>query len=147
MPKDQAAEVVCMMEEVSLNRLQVTAQTVLSREAVTRDAITLDVLGNEMSNLVYRLRSEVLAEHTGTINETRYIQVPRNWWQMLKRDCLPRWFRRRWPVKCEDAKINVTCDVWAKYPHLAEPPPRAPEFGQPIRYLTVRVVSVKPPAK
>src|SRR5271157_5517324 len=37
-----------------------------------------------------------------TISKDMTIKIPINWWEMLKRDCLPRWFVRRYPVKTKD---------------------------------------------
>jgi hypothetical protein len=41
-------------------------------------------------------------EKHSTISKDMVIKVPLNWWEMLKRDHLPRWFVRRYPVKTKD---------------------------------------------
>ena len=35
------------------------------------------------------------------------VQVPASWWQHWKRDCAPRWFRRRFPVKTRTIETKV----------------------------------------
>jgi 8-oxo-dGTP diphosphatase len=36
------------------------------------------------------------------LGKTMAIKVPASWWQMLKRDCLPAWLTRRFPVRTRD---------------------------------------------
>ena len=45
-------------------------------------------------------------------------RVPSSWWQMLKRDKLPRWFRRRYPVEFTDKTVKRTVHFtrYAEYP-------------------------------
>jgi hypothetical protein len=54
-----------------------------------------------LGKMVLRLTGWVLRdEHQHeVVTKTMAIRVPASWWQMLKRDCLPAWLVRRFPVR------------------------------------------------
>lgn len=70
--------------------------------------------------------------------------TPSSWWQHFKRDCMPEWFKKRWPVKY-DVELHrrktstfvrmsgtVSFNVKAAYPKFPEvyPDPGAPKVFQ-----------------
>ncbi len=60
-------------------------------------------------NLLTRLNAYVWAEHLGQMN------FPSSWWQHFKRDKMPKWFVKRWPVKV------TTYDANRMYPNITIP--------------------------
>lgn len=63
------------------------------------------------------LIADEVSEHF-TVQLTRYFAVhdirrfemntPASWWQHFKRDCMPSWFKRLFPVKYDQKKFDIS---------------------------------------
>lgn len=60
----------------------------------------------EIINSGYEEREWRSISHESMVRELKtrvlkdsYEEIPASWWQHFKRDCLPAWFVKRWPVK------------------------------------------------
>lgn len=62
-------------------------------------------------SMVLSLKAYVLGETQAPITFEAY---PTSWWQMFKRDVMPAWFVKRFPVKSK----TVTIDAKTFYPDL-----------------------------
>jgi hypothetical protein len=52
-----------------------------------------------LRGMIPRLTGWILRdEHKHNVTKTMSITVPTTWWEMLKRDHFPEWWKRRWPV-------------------------------------------------
>lgn len=78
-----------------------------------------------IGEMVVQLDRYVWAEHIGEGEghvEFHY-RKPSSWWQMFKRDVLPWWVSKRWPVKHEQYHVvrTVPLKVYAQYPDFVPP--------------------------
>lgn len=87
--------------------------------------------------LVAKLHAHVLAKeiHQGT--DRHEVSHPATWWQHLKADHLPAWFRRRWPVRYRKIAVDFDYRILQTYPEADVPVP--PHFGKPHRLVEVAV--------
>ena len=86
----------------------------------------------ERGNLARRIAIHIL-EHASPTTFT--YEEPTTWFQMLKRDVLPRWFSRRFPIQSH----TPTVEMKNIHPFICE---RLPEtFGPCITYATIRKTS------
>jgi len=51
------------------------------------------------------------------------ILVPETWWQHLKDDHFPEWWKRKWPVKYKSVFRDVVFNHWALLPGFDKVPP------------------------
>ena len=58
--------------------------------------------------------------------------VPKNWWEHLKDDHFPEWWKKRWPVQHKEVWRDVTFNHWALLPGFDKVPP-----GYEIQMYTV----------
>lgn len=61
--------------------------------------------------MVYGLKAYVLGESQKPIE---FDAMPTSWWQMFKRDVMPRWFKKMFPVESR----RVTIEAKTFYPDL-----------------------------
>ena len=60
------------------------------------------------------------------------ILVPKTWWEHLKDDHFPKWWKKRWPVLHKRVWRNVVFNHWALLPGFDKVPP-----GYEIQMFTV----------
>lgn len=60
------------------------------------------------------------------------ILVPKTWWEHLKDDKFPDWWKRKWPVKNKSVWRDVIFNHWALLPGFDKVPP-----GYEIQMFTV----------
>ena len=97
-----------------------------------RNTLKLNVdLDYILKGMMLRLTGWILRDqHKHTVTKTMSISVPTTWWEMLKRDHLPEWWKRRWPVVNhtltkdytfeEEVRVCPHADVAWKDPHHIE---------------------------
>ena len=106
-------------ERIDLEKFWMMAQTYLSKELLEDFAMpaVLGVRGTAagamLDMLLLLVKQEVYGETLGTLE----IKRPATWWQMLKEQHAPYWFKRRWPVRY----TTEMYDARALYPKLAMP--------------------------
>ena len=106
-------------ESIDLEKFRLIALTYLTDELMEEFATppVLDVsataAGCMMDMLTVRIKQEVYGETLGTLE----VKHPATWFQMLKEQYAPYWFKRRWPVRYAYQKY----DARALYPKLALP--------------------------
>jgi len=49
--------------------------------------------------------------------------IPKNWWEHLKDDNFPTWWKRKWPVQYKTVYSDVTFDHWGLLPKFDKIPP------------------------
>jgi hypothetical protein len=117
------------LERVVLERLQVAAQTAVTRQLLA--SADLRMVGDQIADmLMVRLSSYVLAEHLADHTQTSTLHVPASWWDHLKIS-LPwglehwwnRWMWRLAPARYHARILTVTWTDRAVYPHANLPLP------------------------
>lgn len=92
------------LEMFLLNAQEVIPQDRVSEElgrvpqlrSTLRASADLDYI---LRGMILRLTGWILRDkHKHMVTKTMSISVPINWWEMLKRDHLPKWWNDRWPV-------------------------------------------------
>ncbi len=96
----------------------------------------------EMDRMISRLEMDVLTRKLvdKTYETVETYKLPTSWWQHLKRDYFPEWFKRKWPVKETEhtVKLKVEFERYATYPEAdIEMPNR---FGEMYLYENFRVL-------
>ena len=61
-----------------------------------------DYMGDVCLTLIKKLAAE---EHIE--NYDVYFEFPLNWWQMFKRDVMPKWYKKIYPIKTKHYKKTV----------------------------------------
>jgi hypothetical protein len=51
------------------------------------------------------------------------VLVPKTWWEHLKEDHFPEWWKRKWPVQYKEVYRDVTFNHWALLPGFDKVPP------------------------
>lgn len=104
---------------------------------IVRDSVMLDTVAEyTMDMLMVRLSAFVLTEQLVNERHTVESAVPKTWWQHFKRDKMPAWFGRKFPVLYEVFKKTVIFNAKGVYPNanIALPSDR---FGDRILFETV----------
>jgi hypothetical protein len=83
-----------------------------------------------LDELVYTLKVYLLKRSTEPL-EVAVEMEPINWYEHLKRDHFPEWFKRRWPVKCKKQYYKIEREIRV-CPHSTETWPDPSH----IRYIT-----------
>lgn len=77
---------------------------------------TVDVM-NLGEDIVIRIVQEVYGKRLGILE----IETPTTWWQMFKKQYMPRWFLARWPVintvKVYEARVLYPAVTFPLLPH------------------------------
>jgi len=102
-------------ERIDLEKFQVVLFTEVSKELLEEFAeppnVALSVFSKWCADIItMRIKQDVYGETLGTLE----IQRPATWFQMLKEQHAPYWFKRRWPVRY----TTETYDARALYPKL-----------------------------
>jgi hypothetical protein len=115
------------MTKVDLEIIPLMMQGKLRKHLATYQADFYQYAENFTDDLVFQLRALVLGERQKTITIKG---TPRSWWQHFKRDCMPQWFVKRFPVmNLPDRTIEAT--VW--YPDLQLSVPQ--KHGRVVLYF------------
>lgn len=80
---------------IVLDRFKIAAEQYLSRDVFLQDEKLESFIDHSVDAMVLRLRAYCL----GKKQETARVYFPSSWWQHLKRDHAPKWFKQRFPVK------------------------------------------------
>jgi hypothetical protein len=77
-----------------------------------------------LKQTLYRFATEILADKLvdDTYKANYPYKVPKTWWQMFKRDHLPTWFKKKFPVQYEHktGRVKVRFKRYATYPKANE---------------------------
>lgn len=79
-------------------------------------------------HLVAKLHTYVLRDKVFEGTDHHVVACPATWWQHLKADHFPGWFRRRWPVRYHQTQVDFAYQVFQTFPEADVPAP--PEFGK-----------------
>lgn len=97
---------------VDLDRIKVCIDYKIDRYAIHHDASYFGSWIDHFTNHIsVQYSAFVLGENQKPIRLKPY---PTSWWQMFKRDVMPKWFQKRFPVKSEEYVI----DAKVIYPYL-----------------------------
>jgi hypothetical protein len=119
--------------EIILDQLVTSARKAVPQLGSFTDARTeLRVVEDTVRGMMLELRSAVLAAQVLADRQDVAFEMPASWWQHLKRDRMPAWFTRRWPVRTRTLTASVDFTRYDTYPmaDIALPPD---EFGYPVR--------------
>ncbi len=117
-----------------LERRKYALHQYFSREVLE----TLDVevaegaIGYCLDQMLIRLRIDLYGEKIAVAEQTHEIEIPLTWWEMFKRDRMPEWFRRRYPVRYKTAIVKFTGEQWRLYPN-ADLPLSGDRYGAYVR--------------
>jgi hypothetical protein len=110
----------------------------LSRESLEyeeREDFMLDAL-------IKRLSMDVLCSPPvkKEYSEEKQIKFPASWWQHLKLDHFPEWFKKKWPVvyDIQNVKLNINVETVTMYPEANISLPG--RFGSAYIYQDIKVV-------
>jgi hypothetical protein len=132
-------------EQHVLEKLKVVSQIAVSRSvlpAFVRDNARFEVgeANPVLDQLIFRLRSAVLADKLVSERQAVTLDIPASWWQHFKRDSWlgrhrPQWMRRRWPVRFTTMRQEVLFERYRTYPDASIALP-SERFGAPVIYET-----------
>jgi hypothetical protein len=80
--------------------------------------MTLETIRQFAGEVVYDFETSILGQH----NKQKYtidFEAPLNWWQHLKLEKLPDWFKKKYPVKYKTHQRTVEFDHVALMPDLS----------------------------
>lgn len=80
-----------MIIQYDLNKLACEGRVSGFEIYKNQDLLTGDLILQLISTTIKKL------EHSDSIKLT--LDVPSSWWQHLKQDCFPVWYKKKWPVK------------------------------------------------
>lgn len=101
------------IESVELQTIQIIVEHKLSKYEL-HGLQNLEVgryIDHMTDSVCFRFRAFCLGED---IKPIRLSPQPTSWWQMFKRDCMPKWFVKLFPVKSSE----VVIDGKILYPYL-----------------------------
>lgn len=87
--------------------------------------------------LTAKLSAYVLTREVHRGTDAHLFRTPATWWQHLKADHFPQWYKRRWPVRYTDTEVKFDYRLVHAYPQadIAVPP----SFGKSTRLVEVLV--------
>ena len=82
------------------------------------DSMQLNVFEEHLGNAInIEFQTKIFGQH----NKQKYtvkIRIPKNWWQHFKRDILPNWYKKIYPVKWKFKKRVIEFDHIALMPDI-----------------------------
>lgn len=107
-------------EPFALHQQKVVAQAIMAKRLIEADFEISDVHDRMLEQVRYTLSHRVLEEklvekeHSAEVTAHAKVSAvafvtmdfPRSWWQHLKRDHFPAWWKRRWPVKTKQISAS-----------------------------------------
>ena len=117
-----------LINQVILERRRSQVQKFLTGHSLKNLTVeeTKDIILDE---LIVKLKTEILAEVEPKELYIAVFKIHSSWYQWFKDDCLPRWFKKFYPVKYIFVKKYLTVHREAWYPQLNR---IFPECGQII---------------
>ena len=127
---------------VYLHQLQTKVAQMAPQElgSYTAGSMKLEAVKRDAWGMLMELRAKLLGAQVLSENQEFSIEYPATWWQHLKDEHAPAWFRRRWPVKMTRRVGVVNFSRYDTYP-LADVPLPPDEFGHPVRVEMYRMTS------
>lgn len=120
----------------TLEKFQIGLHTMLSQE----------MLGVEVDQHLNHYTQNIVQEIRGFIwSEKRDLEVdasskePLNWWEMLKRDRAPLWFRERFPVQFRNIERKIRVNFYKKFPEFKWE--TDPKFGRSVPFMDYTLFS------
>ncbi len=107
-------------EQVFLSALQLGLQEMLTPALLSGIRVNASI-DDVTGYITYQLRALLWGEKVKWNEVRRQVHCPENWWQHFKLECLPEWFKRKWPVRYAVAELVVERDAWKLYPDLNVP--------------------------
>lgn len=87
--------------ELVLDKLRVVSEAKLSKHIIGEESFN-QIFSNTIDQMILQLCIHVASKE---------IEItPSSWWQHFKKDCMPKWFIRRYPIKYNKTKVVVNCD-------------------------------------
>lgn len=99
--------------------------------AITLHLSSRSELVGYVRRMVLCVNAWLLRDHNlhSVVTKTVAVKIPKTWWEMLKRDHLPRWWLRRWPVQTkevtelftfeQEVRVCPHCNIdWPDRKHL-----------------------------
>lgn len=103
--------------KVVLKRIKQVATMSFGEHVV--ENMDLRMLRDEYTNnVLFSLRTSVMAETLSDREKTVTFKYPSSWWEWLKLSKAPQWFLKRYPVQYSKIKQKVRFEEMALYPML-----------------------------
>lgn len=110
-------------EKVTLQKVKLAATQYLAGEALQNLEIT--TWPDRISNaLAYQLRTFVMGEKVHEIEKSVSFEYPATWWEHLKWNHAPTWFKTRYPVKMKKFKRTVKFEQIQCFPKMNQMLPK-----------------------
>lgn len=96
------------ISRIDLDVIRVNLDSRLSRHEIRCLENNVEVgrfFDNMLDTVSFTFRAHVLGEKQKPIKLGPY---PKSWWQMFKRDVMPKWFTKKFPVKSEEFIIDAS---------------------------------------
>jgi hypothetical protein len=103
----------------------------------TSEKAHLEAVQDRAGQMMMELRSGVLGARILSDRQDFGFEYPASWWQHFKRDKMPGWFTRRYPVRMRKLSASVDFTRYDTYP-MADVPLPPDEFGYPVIVETFR---------
>ena len=116
------------LEICKLEYTRLTAQQLVPLEIVER--MQFDISKSNIPNhLVLQLRTLVVGEVKERLEETVTFKYPRSWFQMLKAQYLPKWLKRKFPIKYRTKSQTVYGKLMECYPQAPASIRKGPHYS------------------
>jgi hypothetical protein len=112
-----------------LDKRRVAVQNIMP--AGLKDVQAEEVRDWMYENLLVRLSAYVLTEQLADEYHPVSLGLPATWWQHLKQDHAPEWFKRRWPVRFRKMTCQIHVRTSGTYPDMKMALPPG-EFGDRV---------------
>ena len=114
---------------------------------MARDSLRYDEREDyQLGALAKRLSVDILTRKLvdQIYEDERFYSYPSSWWQHFKRDYMPEWFKKRYPVHEDQHRVTlkVQFERYANYPESDIVLPD--RFGQMYLYENVRDITKEP---
>jgi hypothetical protein len=108
-----------MYRSITVERVHVYARQYLSQFPGLAESAKFDVHASVIANqLVATITAWCMSGIIPSNEETETVSWPDGVWQTFKMNCLPQWFKRRFPVRMASRKITTVTNHYFVCPHL-----------------------------
>lgn len=127
----------------TLEARKYTLRQVLSQQVL--DHLGIDVATDHLyDQIAVTLAMTMYGERAAKAEAEETMAFPTTWWQHLKLQYAPEWFKARWPVKTDTWRLKVVADQWRMYANMDQPLPEA-QWGKPFQTIDPRTYSAWKP--
>lgn len=114
---------------ITLDQLKLGTRKLLPR--FIANTALFEVYEQTAEYMAMELRAYVLARKQVDEYHNAVLEVPATWWQHLKQDYFPEWYKRRWPIRFTKMVKRFRFERYDTYPE-ADFAISEERFGRPV---------------